>query len=462
MTTTSQEKPQMARRWATKQLDLPSETPVGEARGRLLKQLAQMDFMPPSGWDSALRASGLAASAVDVDQPAFVPARRGAEELLRTEVEAFAARFFSLPPSARVAHFQELAARSSGMPAVAARLEAVRPALELPSELPADQPPEVQDLLEQLRRLALLPRQARAARRLAVLKECRRQPGQCLEAARLIQKRFARYAALDSTLVRELTLGDDREKLRERVARQRRKELRKARPPKVVAQTSSGNPWWIGIAAVVIINVLRLTLTSTNQNYKHQSVPRSQPWSVQESQRQRELNKSFTEWQAEFRQREAERKAKQGEVRDDVRRQLGLPPLDNQPFSQPPVPRLPSPQEMEKLHERMREFDKPAEPEPSASSLPTGAQVYLAKDTEEAQEMLRRFQEYQSQREKNGTSASAPRIEVRTLDMDQARALLRQLRDQQAERGPDASRDGAIRALEKQIDDASPSSSGSP
>lgn len=72
-------------RWALAQLDLQPETLGDEARRKLLKQLSEMDFMPPVAWDSALRVSNFAAG--DQTAPAFLPARRAAEQSLRAEVE---------------------------------------------------------------------------------------------------------------------------------------------------------------------------------------------------------------------------------------------------------------------------------------------------------------------------------------------------------------------------------------
>lgn len=346
---THNETVQTARRWALEQLDLRRDLPPAEARPRLLKQLSGMDFMPPAGWDSALRASGIASANADFGTPALVPARRGAEEMLREDVEAFAARFFSLSPNARIAHYQEVAARCAGTPGVLARLEGLRPALELPCELPADQPPEVVELLEQVRRLAVLPRHQRAGRRWMVLKECRRRPGQCREAADIIQKQFAQYAALDAALFRELTMGGDREKLRQRIARQRRRALRKVRPPKLVTKTSSGNPWWIGIAAVVMINILRVSLTNTH--HVNRPAPLASP-----SLNVQEFNRKMNE------------RLQRGEpIPKELRTLYGLPPEEkaSSPSSSPAPPKTPqSPnqrleQDRQRMREMMRRLDQP-------------------------------------------------------------------------------------------------------
>jgi hypothetical protein len=43
---------------------------------------------------------------------------------------------------------------------------------------------------------------------------------------------------------------------------------------------------------------------------------------------------------------------------------------------------------------------------------------------------------------------------MHNLNLDQAREFLRQLREQQAQGGPNTSRDAAIRALEQVLDEA--------
>lgn len=292
MTTGTNPKPSTAiRRWAIEQLDLQSGMPAREARQKLLKQLGEMDFMPPGGWDSALRVLGIAAGDGDQNGPALLPPRRAAEDSLREEVEAFAARFFSLAPNTRIAHYQELLRRCAGVPAVAGRLEMLSPALELPCELPPGQTHDVANLLEQARCLCVLPRQERASCRMAFLQECGTDLTRWQQAASLVQAKFARYAALEPTLFRELAASGDREKSRERIARQRRRMVRKARTTKTVASTSQKSPWWIGIAAVVVLNIVRVIFTG---NHSYNTVPPSPP-PYNEQQTKEQINKALRE-----------------------------------------------------------------------------------------------------------------------------------------------------------------------
>ncbi|HEX7375984.1 MAG TPA: hypothetical protein VF278_02675 [Pirellulales bacterium] len=200
----------LVHRWAFEQLDLPNETPAAEARPRLLKQLADMDFMPPGGWDSALRTSGLTALNADADSPAFVPARRGAEYLLREEVEDFAAKFFSLPPDERDARFEKLAEQCMEMPALTARLAGLRLALDLPCELPSDCGSPLAELLGNARRLFTLRLQECASGRFALLHELREDILNWQEPCARIERDFPRYVELEPDLFAGLAALCDR------------------------------------------------------------------------------------------------------------------------------------------------------------------------------------------------------------------------------------------------------------
>lgn len=351
---TTRETTGAARRWAFEQLDLSAHSPAAEVRPRVLKQLANMDFMPPGGWDSALRVSGLTAFSADADSPAIVPARRGAEELLREELEDFAAKFFSMPPDERGTRFEELAEQCAEMPALTARLAGLRPALDLPCRLPSDQPCEVAQLLDFARRLFVLPRRHRASRRLIVLKECRERPGQWPQAAEVVQRYFGRYAALDALLFRELAPSGDREELRQRVARQRRRALRKLRPPKLVTKTSSDVPRWVPVV-LGVLTILYVFEDQTNKAARRE---------------QKRATDGIPDW---ITQQDVEFKARHGQFPDDVVRRLGLPPLNK---TRPPAPGPTRPAKSDKSHDRTPSADRPAGSAPAdLPALPPGAEL---------------------------------------------------------------------------------------
>lgn len=431
MTTgTSPEPLDRVRRWAREQLDLPHYMSDEQSRRTLLKRLAELDFMPPIGWDSALRVAGFAPCDGDVHGRTFAPARQAVEETLRAEVEVFASAFFSLMPDARCARFQELMAACVDLPCLRARVESLRSGLDLPCDLPVDQSPEVNELLDQARRLFVLRPQERASRRLAYLKECQSRDDQWQTSARWVQAKFPRYAALEPLLFRELSTTGSRVKLREKIARRRLRTARRLRPTKILTRSSRRIPrvkvWPIVVGAVVVINLLRAF------------VPSNRPSSNFYPPRDAHL---------EFERLNQDVNASRRDGKSSYETLLRLRGEVSQPATAP----RPAPPEAAS-----------SSPDSSLPSLPQteGVEIHVAKSPEEAQEIVRQFQERHAQ-EKPPQSAS-PRVEMHSLEVNQARELLRQLREQQAQGGPSNSRDGLIRALEKAIENASGSSQKGP
>ncbi|HEV3344319.1 MAG TPA: hypothetical protein VG125_28345 [Pirellulales bacterium] len=329
-----------------------------------------------------------------------------------------------MPPHIRTAQYQELLKQAAGMPAVTARLEGLCPALELPCELPTGQRPEVVELLDQVRRLFVLPRQERASRRLAFLQQCRTNWPQWQRVAIAVQAKIARLPSLEPELFRELCTSGNREKVRQKIARQRRRSSQKSRGPHTTTRNSSGNRWWMAIIVGVGLAIIRGSTSSHNPSPKPPLVPSSSPWTAQERERHRELGRSLVEIQNRLKQREAERAARPGQLPRNPAESL-LPPPEK--TSSPP-------------------------PNPSLPPLPSGGvEIRIVKSPEEAQEMLRQLQEQQAQ---GGQQKGMPRVEMHNLNLDQAREFLRQLREQQAQGGPNTSRDAAIRALEQVLDEA--------
>jgi hypothetical protein len=352
MTTgTSPEPPAALRRWALAQFDLQPNLATDAARRELLKQLGPIDFVPSSDWDSALRVAGIAPCDGDWNGAAFAPALRAVEESVRENVDAFAAQFFSLPPEARRVRYQELLGQCMGMPAAAARLEALQPALEMPCELPVGHAPRVVELLDQTRRLFVLPRQERASRRLAFLRQCRANLSEWNGPASVVQRKFARYAALEPALFRELSIPGDREKLRQKIARQRKRSLRKTRATQTVARTSQKTPWWIWVVVVMALNGLRVGLTTSNKSANSPVAPKIVLPQIDIDKLNRDMNEQLQRGQP---------------VDDTLRRLYGLPPqpgpLPGTPPYQPGVPQgspseAPQP-DFDRLHEMLQRLEQ--------------------------------------------------------------------------------------------------------
>lgn len=401
MTGMSRELPSTWRRWALLQCD-SADQPVEQARGSLLAKLAAADFMPAPDFDCALRVTGVAPCDKQPGNPSYVPAARACEELLRAKVDAFAREFFKLPIEARDARFQKLLAACSHTPALAARLEALRPALDLPPALAATESGEVNELLRQARALFVLPRQERASRRLALLRQCQEAPSVWEKAAQAAQRTQTRIAALEPVLIRELSTSTGRDKLRAKVARQRRMWTSKVRAKQAVVRNSRNNSWPIWVGIMVVLSIVRGVVSTTSHTSPQPATPPFDTRKVQE------MNEKFN------------KELREGKpVNDTLRRLYGLPPQQTSPL-------------------------------PGSSSAPPATphvEFHVIKEGD-ASEAMRQMDALKAQDGRQRQVAG-------TLTIEQARDVLNQLRAQQAQSGPNASRDGMIRALEKTLEQAS-------
>lgn len=321
MTTSTKVKSQLARQWALRQLDLPADTPSADARPRLLKQLAEADFMPSEDWDGALRASGIVADRDEEGQPAPARARRAAEGELHDEVGAFADRYFVLSPQARIAQYQKLMQRCAETPEAVFRLENLSPALELPCELPPGQPREVIELLEQIRRLFVLAPQARAYRRWLFVKRCRTDVAVWRNAAIAVQRGNTGYAALEPTLIHELSTSPSREKIHRHVARRR---ARQRRLLWLFGTERKRIAWMAGCFLIVVLILGHLEETKRSP-WRYILAPRRASKADQLKKANEEMNKFVNE------------SLRQGKPIPEALRMLyGLPRTESPPA--PPVP----------------------------------------------------------------------------------------------------------------------------
>lgn len=314
----------------------------------------------------------------------------------------------------RIIRYRDLLKRCADAPALVGRLESLAPALELPSEAPAGQSGEVAQLLEQMMRLFVLPRQERADQRWRFVRYCQADPAAWRAAAAVVQREYVRHAALEPALISELSMPPHREKQRARLARRRRVQLRRSR----IVKRLFGNVY----AYIVWVLVPAVTLGLFLGNFKEaKKSPRgggyvSQPSSQSNLQKaNEEMNKFVND------------SLRQGKpIPETLRRLYGLPPQKA--------------------------------PSPPPSSAPTQRVVVrVAKSREQAQEMLRQLQGRPSNGGAPQTVSSAPPHDrqVQVLSLEQAREKLRQLQEQRAQSGPDPLRDAMIAGLENAIQEAS-------
>lgn len=335
-TDTSPESPAAdLRRWACKQLELAPEASTEERRRAVLAELAQFDFTPPLGWQSAMRASGILSGGdlgFGLDDRALYSARRAWEESLREEIEAFAAEFFSLEVPDRIGRFGDLADRCQAAPALRARLEGLRIGLELPSQPPPGMSASMGELVSQMRKLFVERPHARAAQRLALLRRSAATVAQWRSDARRLQRAFPGEAALEPALIHELTSGREREKRRKRAHRKRL-----ARRSVVVryGRRVSAQFWWpaVGVFSIVLGVLLGI---SDNRRNPHTPAPRDPP-----------VNQEFLKrWQDDI-----NRRLQEGEPLTDVERILfGLDEAAKR-GGQSPKPKRPGGRALERLRD---------------------------------------------------------------------------------------------------------------
>jgi hypothetical protein len=275
------------RRWALDELNLAPDVSDADARRSVLEQLGEMDFMPPAGWDSALRTSGLVASPREPASVVYLPVHRAAEETARKQVEAFAAAFWRLSPVERAKRFNAVLARCQGSPAMLPRLEDLRAGLNLPSEITADVPPLVGELVSSLRGVFVLGRHERAAKRLTFLRAVESDIDAWQEAARTLQSSYPHYAVLDPALVDRLATWRQRERRRTQVRdKRRRKPVATSAPRRrwnLSWPESKGSyvPYWVFF--LILANALRFGCssgTTSNNSQSNRPIYQPQPPSI--------------------------------------------------------------------------------------------------------------------------------------------------------------------------------------
>jgi hypothetical protein len=253
---------QRLKRWAAEQLDLPRDVSASEARAAFLARLRDEDMMPPLRWQQAHRAlAGHTSPAVT----AQVLAEE--EDRLRDEVESFAVEFFRLEVGPRELRWRELRQQCAFSPPLTARLHALEPGLRVvPGQIHDN--PALGELENHLCELFVLRPHERAVRRQQLIFQS--APGvrsRLAQAALSLSKAQPHLAALEPTLIHQLTTWNARAAKR---GSNRSKRQRQTAAIVSGGGSSGGNTWgsywWVAIIALIIIRALSST-SSTSRTY---------------------------------------------------------------------------------------------------------------------------------------------------------------------------------------------------
>lgn len=266
--TTSDQSATALQGWAVAQLDLGRDAAPAEVRAALLRRLAEDDFVPP------LRRHLAARILLD---PAYASAAAlrhvsgEKEDRLRTEVDSFAADFFKLQPAARRQRWQELTACCAFTPPLAARVRELEEGLVVIPPTTGDAP-DVVALAEHVCELFVLRPAARAARRQELLREMEPSVARWQAAARQLRSLSPAVAALAPHLLNEL--ADWEAWLQQQ---RRREQVTPAVMESPSASSKRGSVWPVIVGIIVVVNLVRLGVNSTNSTAPPPAIRMPQP-----------------------------------------------------------------------------------------------------------------------------------------------------------------------------------------
>lgn len=244
-------------RWAADALNVRPDAGPEAAVAAFLTAVAADGFLPPE------RTVAAVAVLSDTPLPVSADAYDETAALIRPEVDAFAAAFWTLPPAARSDRWTDLDSRCDD-PASAVFLAHLRTAVRLPVRPQADG--TAQELADLMRELFVLRDRPRAVRRAAWL------AGSSLTqnwtaAAKTLERDDPAVAALDPVLVRRLVrpaagldrraTPSERKRTAAKVQAQRRRTVRLEPEPVQSSSSWSGGLWPVWVALVVISALVR-------------------------------------------------------------------------------------------------------------------------------------------------------------------------------------------------------------
>jgi hypothetical protein len=139
------------------------------------------------------------------------------EAVFQAEVEEFCRKFFELEPENRRARWSELRRKTSGSPALTARLEELSQGLDVESWRMSDERPAVQRVAALVREFFVLPPLERAIKRREWLATQAAEAKRLRRAAGRLAESFPKIASLDPLTIQSLSTPAGRPSWRNRV-----------------------------------------------------------------------------------------------------------------------------------------------------------------------------------------------------------------------------------------------------
>jgi hypothetical protein len=259
--------------WAAREVGLRTGATPDEARAAFLRELRDNGFVPPPTRQRAWQQlCGLLGSAP--------PAALFAEEArLRNDIDEFAASFFATPITARHERWQELSQRCASSPPLVARLQALRPGLDVEVDPNSLGNPRLQQLASHVAGLFVLPPAARAAQRQAVLRAAQMDILGWEAAAVQLHATLPALVALEPTLQGAILgwRGQQQRLARRREGRTssaRARAPRPAPPAPTPAPSGAGNRAIGGITIFAILVAVRLCMgLGSDRTYAPDPIP---------------------------------------------------------------------------------------------------------------------------------------------------------------------------------------------
>jgi hypothetical protein len=259
--------------WARRKLAVGENLTPTAGHARILRDLATASLVPSTDWHEAFEI---------IYRPARGCYRSGRglwdeEARLRNDVEAFATEFFRLEPLIRRDRWETLAGECQAFPRLAARLECLRPGLDVAVAPVSPKEDQLRWLVEHATELFILRPPERAARRQTLLAELGDKASTLEGATRQLQKRFPELAALEPNLIGRLATWSKIEKSVRKAAK------RQGGGTSGTSRSGAGLTWVGVLVAMVLLRGLSyLSHTSTPTNYiaPSYSAPQSNSWNA--------------------------------------------------------------------------------------------------------------------------------------------------------------------------------------
>jgi hypothetical protein len=192
---------------AAKALGLGPGAAVAEVRRAFLNRLRDREYFPSERDEEAFAVlTGRPVTAAWLNEEV----KRAADERLEVDVEAFAFRYFTLPPKERRACWLDLHAACAGHEHHQAWLIALKPGLGLDQAVIGTESPDVQQLAAHIRALFVLPPPQRAIERRALIGKLRagsrEEISRWRRAALELRRRHSALAAIENVLLGALVV----------------------------------------------------------------------------------------------------------------------------------------------------------------------------------------------------------------------------------------------------------------